>query len=79
MRTTVEIKDENRARLLQMAAQRGEKGFSSLVNEALERYFDQLGQRAKLTREALAALGTLDDEAADQLEHEVRSLRKSWR
>lgn len=79
MRTTIEIKDEHRARLLQIAARRGEKGFSHVVNEALERYFEQLGDRAELTRKALETLGTLDGQAADQLEREVRKLRKSWR
>ena len=36
MRTTIEIRDEHRAKLLEMAARRGEKGFSSIVSEAIE-------------------------------------------
>src|SRR3972149_4767993 len=42
MRTTVEITDEQRARLLELAARRGEKGFSKLVQEALERFIDEV-------------------------------------
>jgi predicted DNA-binding protein len=38
MRTTIEIPDDQRARLLELAARRGEKGFSALVREALELY-----------------------------------------
>ncbi len=79
MRTTVEIKDEYRTRLLQIAAERGEKGFSHVVNEALKRYFDQLGDRSELTRRALGTLGTLDEHEADELEREVVKLRKRWR
>ena len=38
VRTTIELRDDHRARLLEMAARRGEKGFSSLVAEAVELY-----------------------------------------
>jgi hypothetical protein len=36
MRTTIEMKPEHRAKLLELAAHRGAKGFSQLVSEALE-------------------------------------------
>ena len=48
MRTTIEIKPEHRARLLELAARRGNKGFSELVGEALEAYL-----RAETDRETL--------------------------
>ena len=38
MRTTVEITPEQRAKLLELAARQGRKGFSHLVREALEAY-----------------------------------------
>ena len=38
MRTTIEIKPEHRAKLLELAARRGTKGFSELVGEALDAY-----------------------------------------
>jgi predicted DNA-binding protein len=79
MRTTIEIPDEQRARLLQLAAERGEKGFSGLVQEALEMYLDDLDRRAKRIRDALSVLGKLDDASAKQMEETVRKLRKSWR
>ena len=79
MRTTIEISDEQRARLLEAAARRGEKGFSSIVEEALARYFDAEDERREAIRKALAAIGTLPESAADRLEKEVRKLRRSWR
>ena len=57
MRTTVEIPDEQRAKLLQLAAQRGEKGFSRLVQEALDLYLEQIAARGKTVKEALSVLG----------------------
>lgn len=38
MRTTIELTDEQRAALLALAARRGLRGYSSLVQEALAAY-----------------------------------------
>jgi len=79
MRTTIEIRDETRAKLLELAAQRGEKGFSSIVQEALEHFFKAEEERRGRTERALAALGSLGDEEADRLMEDVRRLRETWR
>lgn len=79
MRTTIELSDEYRARLLDLAARRGQKGFSSIVEEALGKYFEREDQRRKAVDRALAALGSLSPEEADRLEKEVEGLRRSWR
>ena len=79
MRTTIELSDEHRARLLELAARRGEKGFSSIVEEALERYFAREERRREAVDRALAALGSLSPEEADRLDEEVTRLRRSWR
>lgn len=79
MRTTIELSDEHRARLLELAARRGEKGFSSIVEEALERYFAREERRREAVDRALEALGSLAPEEADRLEEEVERLRRSWR
>lgn len=79
MRTTIELADETRAKLLEMAARRGEKGFSAIVQEALDEYFrSEEDRRARIDR-ALAALGSLEPREADRLEEEVRELRSTWR
>ena len=79
MRTTVEIPDGQRARLLELAARRGEKGFSRLVQEAIAMYLDAQARREEKVRGALAVLGSFDDEAAGRLEASVRELRSRWR
>jgi hypothetical protein len=79
MRTTIEITDKHRARLVELAARRGEKGFSGLVREALELYLDGGAEREERVRSALAVLGTLDAAAADRMEESARRLRESWR
>jgi len=81
MRTTVEITDEQRARLLALAARRGEKGFSGLVREAVEQYLAISEERERESRRsaALGALGSLSEEEAEALRSRVRTLREDWR
>jgi metal-responsive CopG/Arc/MetJ family transcriptional regulator len=79
MRTTIDITDEQRGQLLELAARRGEKGFSRLVQEALDQYLAENLDRAERIKGALAVLGSLSDEAATKLETSVRDLRSSWR
>jgi predicted CopG family antitoxin len=79
VRTTVEISNEQRAQLLKLAAQRGEKGFSSLIREALDLYMRQHRSRREAVAKALLAKGSFSDEEADALENSVRKLREVWR
>ena len=79
MRTTIELPDELRAKLLELAARRGHKGFSALVAEAVSRYLADESHRVDRVREAVGALGTLDGAAADALEASIRELRDKWR
>jgi hypothetical protein len=75
MRTTIELRDDQRARLLEIAARRGEKGFSGLVEEAVDLLFREEDRRDEKLEAALAVLGTLSDEAADRMRIRTRELR----
>jgi metal-responsive CopG/Arc/MetJ family transcriptional regulator len=79
VRTTVEIPDDLRARLLEIAARRGLKGFSALVEEALVLYLGELERREQLASRAMALIGTLSEEEAEALESSVSRARRSWR
>jgi len=79
MRTTIEIKDEHRARLLDLAARRGGKGFSDIVAEAIDLYLLALSGDEERRRSALRLRGSLDDAEAEELREATRSLRESWR
>jgi predicted transcriptional regulator len=79
MRTTVELSDEIRAKLMELAARRGERGFSTLVEEALVQYLDEEQRRRRSVEEAQAVIGMMDEEAATALEESVRTLRERWR
>jgi len=79
MRTTVEINDEHRARLLQLAARRGDKGFSHIVAEAIERYLAELDKSDMARRKALQLCGSLSRREADRLRADATKIRQSWR
>jgi metal-responsive CopG/Arc/MetJ family transcriptional regulator len=79
MRTTIEIPDDQRARLLDLAARRGEKGFSRLVQEAIERMLAEDDSRKSRTKAALALKGSMGAKAADDLEASVARIRSTWR
>jgi len=79
MRTTVELTEEQRSELLRLAAQRGLKGFSLLVQEALDAYLRGQPGKQDLIDAALGLKGTVSGKTADEFEERVTEIRKSWR
>jgi predicted transcriptional regulator len=79
MRTTIELRDDQRARLLEIAGREGRKGFSHLIQEAVDRFLEEEEGRAEEVAEALAMVGTLAPEDAAALRDRTRKLRESWR
>jgi metal-responsive CopG/Arc/MetJ family transcriptional regulator len=79
MRTTVELTEDQRAELLKLAAKRGLKGFSQLVQEALNEYLKRQSGRHDLIEAALQLKGTLTGTEADDFEQSVQSIRRQWR
>ncbi len=79
MRTTVEMKPEHRAALVALAAKRGEKGFSSVLREAIDKYLAGESDRESRFFEFQSLKGTLSHEDADDLRRVTRTIRESWR
>ena len=79
MRTTIEIADSQRARLLEIAGARGEKGYSSLIQEAIELFLKERQRKEGMVKAALAQRGALNDDEADEFEKRVQQIREDWR
>ena len=79
MRTTIEIPKEQRAELLRLAAKRGLKGFSTLIQEALTLYLKQQIERNRFLKEALQLKGCLKGKEANDFEERIVQARKLWR
>lgn len=78
MRTTIDIDDELRSKLKQLAAQRGEKGYSSLVNEALRDYLSKQDLRQEKVNDALNLQGILSDSEVETLEERIEEAWNNW-
>lgn len=85
MRTTIELTDDQRAKLLTLAARRRLRGYSALIQEALERYLEEApngGQakpKAKAGRVARKIRGTLSEAEAERMRRRIAELWKRWR
>jgi hypothetical protein len=76
---TVEMKPQHRSALLALAARRGEKGFSSVLAEAIEEYLNEERTRVQRRKEVLSLAGSLSADEAKSLRSTATSLRENWR
>jgi Arc/MetJ-type ribon-helix-helix transcriptional regulator len=85
MRTTIELTDDHRAKLLALAARRRLRGFSALIREALERYLEEPsnGGRtqagAKAARSARKIRARMTETEAEQMQRRINELWRRWR
>lgn len=79
MRTTIEMKPEHRSALLALSARRGQKGFSAILEEAIECYLQEQSDREKRLQTFLSVAGSLSHEEAEDLRQAVREVRELWR
>ena len=85
MRTTIELTDDHRARLLALAARRRLRGYSVLIREAVERYLEEAldGGRtqagAKASRAARKIRGSVSETEAERMRRRIEKLWERWR
>jgi len=68
-----------KVRLLQLAAERGEKGFSTLIREAVDRYLVEIEFRDRAVEDAISVIGSVDAAEVEDLRERVARVRKGWR
>ena len=79
MRTTVEISDFTYRRLRSAANERGVRGFSPIVEEALDAYFERDSERDEVKRRLEAAAGSWSDEDVAEWELSREQAWQSWK
>jgi len=77
MRTTVEITEEQHQALSALAQRRGLRGFSTLVQEALDAYLHDLGTDE--TDMLLGLEGILTDDEEREMRARIDEARAVWR
>ena len=76
MRTTVELRDDQHAALAALASRRGMRGYSALVQEALDLYLSEhVSQRLA---EVLQLRGMLAEDEAAEVEHRIAEAWSTW-
>jgi metal-responsive CopG/Arc/MetJ family transcriptional regulator len=78
MRTTVELPDRLYRKLRAIAVQRGMRGFSPIVEEALNDYLAAESQRRELVAAIEAAEGAWTDQDAADLETAIEQAWSQW-
>ena len=77
MRTTVEISAHHHEALLAVARRRGLRGFSQLVQEALDAYLADLS--ADEVDSLLSLEGSLDEGEEREMRRRIEKARATWR
>jgi predicted CopG family antitoxin len=78
MRTTIELSDPVYRRLKSVAVDRGIRGFSPIVEEALNDYFQSEPAHRRLVEAIKAAEGTWSDADVEQWERDVKEAWATW-
>jgi hypothetical protein len=78
MRTTVEISDRHRSFLLSLAAQRGLRGYSEIIQEAIDLYLAAQVKETDMKEKVLAMRGSWQKEEAEQTRSSLLELREKW-
>jgi len=78
MRTTIEISDEHRGILLSLAAQKGLRGYSRIIQEAIDYYIEHKTQAMDKKKDILKMKGGWNQEETKKIRSNLESLRKNW-
>jgi len=77
VRTTIELSDRTYKRLRAKAAERGMRGFSAIVEEALERFLEQ-GGKDDLASALAEAEGAWSESDVEEWEREREEAWATW-
>jgi iron uptake system EfeUOB component EfeO/EfeM len=79
MRTTIEVSDKHRSFLLALAAQKGLRGYSDIIREALDYYIEHQIKIAGKKKQILKMEKTWEAEETEQIRSNLSELRENWK
>ena len=79
MRTTIELTNDHRSSLYSLAARRGLRGYSKLIQEAVDLYIQEMMAKEGNARVLLKMRGTWNEEGSRKFQKKLREIRKSWK
>lgn len=78
MRTTIELKKKHRALLKEIAARRGWRSYSRVIQEAIDFYLHHHIKAEKARRVLLGRKGAWSSEEAERTCAAIAELREQW-
>ena len=75
MRTTIDISDKHRSLLLSLAARKGLRGYSRIIEEAIEYYFDHYLEAVEKKRDILKMKGSWNEKEVKEFRSRLAELR----
>ena len=79
MRTTIELSNNHRSSLHSLAARRGLRGYSKLIQEAVDFYIQQMTAKEGNAKHLLKMRGTWNKEDARKFQNRLREIRRNWK
>lgn len=79
MRTTIEVSDRHRIILLSLSAQRGLRGYSGIIQEALDYYIEHQIMSAGAKSDILKMKGSWETEETKKIRSNLTELRENWK
>ena len=79
MRTTIELSDDHRSALHSLAARRGLRGYSKLIQEAIDFYIKEKAKRGDSVRLLLRMRGTWSEEEVKRFRKKLEEIRRNWK
>ena len=79
MRTTVELSNDHRSSLHALAARRGLRGYSKLIQEAVDLYIQEMTAKEGGAKDLLQMRGTWNKEEARKFQKKLKGIRNNWK
>ena len=79
MRTTIEVSDRHRIILLSLSAQRGLRGYSGIIQEALDYYIEHQIRAKDAKSDILKMKGSWKTEETKKIRSNLTELRENWK
>jgi predicted transcriptional regulator len=78
MRTTIELSDDKIAALHALAIRKGQRGYSRIMEEAVDYYLQDQKKRDKDIVKLLSFMGTWTEEESAEIGKKLEEVRKNW-
>jgi hypothetical protein len=79
MRTTIELSNEHRSSLHSIAARRGLRGYSKVIQEAVDLYIQKMTKGEGVSKELLAMRGTWNSQEGKEFRRKLKEIRRNWK